>query len=284
MKKNVNGVTCVDLPRVWQQLEGVSHAHKLNHFLTSVGCTFFDDECTVVNQPVVGLVGVGGLPLSFNTQGDLMVLGQPTTLETIVAHMETMRGLAGCMTNMNPGKKSLTAMATVLDEHGHTSAYRANTLDILFAGYPSAIEPNFQRLYKYAHHIAVLTLTRTGAQHHPVQVALSPEGYNRIQQQRAYWGTVRSIPKPTIEDRDARLDWVEEFNSETPKNTAMAMVVSMDLKNIKNTMNDLTDTGQELAWRRLWMLLNEQLHILWPSFFQSNASYGLEYPKHWSHS
>lgn len=284
MKTTIDGVNYIDIERTWNTIANVPHADKLQAFLETVGCSFFDASRTIVNHPVVGIAGFGGLPISLTNAGHLQLLGHDVTSTEIVQHMEKMRGLAGCMTNMNPSAKSPSEMATILDNHGHNSAYRANTIDILFAGYPSAIEPNFQRIYKYAHHIAVLTLTRTGAQHHPVQVALSPGGAKRIQQQREIWEQWRSVQKPVIENRDERLDWVEEFNSETPKNTAMVIMISMDLKNIKNTMKDLADTGQELAWRRLWMLLNEQLHVLWPSFFPENASYGVSYPSHWNPS
>ncbi len=273
MHRIINGVNYVDLGKVWNQCAKVSHEEKIRVFLESVGCDFYDEEHTIIRTPRVQICGFGGIPieleppsaLEHTMDGYVTWMGRPVKPQEILHQFERMRGFAGCMTNMNPGNKTPEEMAKVLDNHGHYSAYRTTTVDLLFSGYPAAIEPNFQRIYREVHHIGVITFTRTGSQKMPPQVAFSEEGYRRIQSQRVLLEESRKEEVPNYDSKEQRLDWLEEYNSALPKNTAMAIMVSVDIKNLRNILKDIHDPGQEYAWRILWKECQQQLITLWPT-------------------
>jgi hypothetical protein len=278
--RNIGGVTYIDMERLWHAVDGVAIADKLAAILAAAGVTFFDDKRQFVNRPVVAVTGFGGFPVSFDAktpEGQVVLNGRAAPPADHLAEMQKTRGLAGMITNLNSGKHDAAAMDELTTKLGHFSKLRTTIIDLHIFGYPAAIEANFMRLYKYAVHVGCLTVTRNAAQANPPWVLLDPAHLPAAQELRAKF----TVDKPALKG-EALKDYQEGVFGLQPKNAAMALMLNIDLNNLKGTMGDIADPGQEIAWRRLLALLNNQMHALFPAFFKPTAEYGLELPKWWA--
>lgn len=278
--RKIEGVTYIDMERLWALVESLPVGKKLSSFLVHSGVTFFDAECFFVNKPVVAVTGFGGFPISFDEktpEGQIIINHRAAKPESHLAEMQKTRGLAGLITNMNSGKHSVVSMDQLTTKLSHFSKTRTNIIDLHIFGYPAAIEPNFMRLYKYAGHVGCLTLTRTAAQSNPPWVILDPA---HLPLARSLRGAM-DLSLPSSLKGEALKDYQEGIFGFHPKNAAMVLMLNIDLQNLRGTMRELADQGQETAWCRIIALLNDQMNILFPDFFEPTSSYNYEFPTHW---
>lgn len=278
--RKIDGVTYIDMARLWALIDAAPIADKLAALLDGAGVAFFDDKREFVKTPVAAVTGFGGFPVSFTAstpKEQITVNHRTASPQDHLSEMQITRGLAGMITNLNSGRHDAPSMDELTTKLAHFSKLRTTVIDLHIFGYPAAIEANFMRLYRYATHVGCLTVARNAAQANPPWFVLDPAHLAIAQELRA---TLKIEAKPGLKG-EALKDYQEGVFGLQPKNAAMALMLNIDLNNLCGTMGDIADPGQEMAWRRILALLNDQMHALFPALFKPTADYEFELPKWW---
>ncbi len=294
--RTINGVTYLDETRLWAAVstKEVPVATRLSLYMRLAGVRFFDEEdggYKFVNQPVVAVTGFGGLPITFDdtTAKDHLVLNKAivTPCEILAAFGNTM-GRAGFYSYMNPGNHAPDAMDGITTRLGHFSKAHTVTVDMAILGYSAAIEGNLMLLRRWFNHVGRLTNTRSLAQCDPPLVVLDPDDLPLAECVR---GAVKALmsdhPKPDQDDmpsaqyREKLADYYERVNGLWPNSRALILMVNADLANLRGTMGDIADPGQELESRRILALINDALYPLFSQAFKHSSDYGWVMPLHW---
>lgn len=284
--KNIKGVNYIDGARLWNSIINTSAEIRIQTLLKNAGVSFFDDDERIVNKPTVAVLGFGGFPISFEPGGNpdcINIMGVETTPDDLLSSQKTMRGFAGFISNLNTGNQTAHNMDQITTKLGHLSKYKTCVIDLIFLGYPRILEENFRRLSPYVTHGGIVTAARTKVQSNPPLVAMSSAGAKKL---KILDNTLAGLRENTFrheyDNQEAWLDALEEINSFNPANTASLCMLSIDVNNLLATMSDIADKGQELAWRRLLALLNDQMNVLFPELFQNSHALGTSpCPTHW---
>jgi hypothetical protein len=62
---------------------------------------------------------------------------------------------------------------------------------------------------------------------------------------------------------------------------ATIFLVSGTLRNFSKLLDNINDLWKEEEYRRILLLLNDNLYNMFPKFFKSSADFNFKYPKHW---
>ena len=292
--RTVDGVTYLDETRLWAAVStrATPVQARLREFLRLAGVKFFDEpECNFVLQPLVAVTGFGGFPISFDAttpEGHLVLNRATMTPTEIVAGFNNTMGRAGFYSYMNPGNHTPEAMNAVTTKHGHFSKAHTVTVDLALLGYSAAIEGNLMILRRWFNHVGRLTNTRTLAQCDPPLVVMEPEDLSVARAVRSAVAGILSAqapPKrgemPGAQYQELLSDYYERVNGLWPNSRALILMVNAEMSNLRSTMPDIADKGQEREQRRLLAMLNDTLRPLFPEMLKHSSEYGYEMPQHW---
>lgn len=295
LTRTIDGVIYLDESRLWSAIKDVPVPSKLSQFLRFAGVRFFDEHeggYEFVKKPVVAITGFGGLPVSFDDStppGHLMLNGTATTPANILRAFSNTMGRAGFYSYMNPGNHTPEAMDAITTRHGHFSKAHTVTVDMAVLGYSAAIEGNLMLLRRWFNHVGRLTNTRALAQSSPPLVVLDPAELELAKAARTAIKSVLSgSSKPArgelsdAEYREKVADYYERVNALWPTSRALVLMINADLSNLRGTMGDIADLGQELEIRRILALMNDNLRPLFPDILKPSSHYGWAAPSHWS--
>jgi hypothetical protein len=295
--RHINGVAYVDETRLWAAVSDKEHplASRLGEIMRLAGVQFFEPENygnKFVKEPLVAISGFGGFPVSFDEttpEGKLKILGAVLSPEEIVLALHNTMGRAGFYSYLNPGNHSPTDMNAITSKHRHFSKAHTAVVDLAIFGYSAAIEGNLMLLRRWFNHVGRLTTTRCHAQSAPPLVVMQPEDlplakalYESTQNALALvTPPVKRPQETTAEYQENLADYWERVNSYWPINKALILMVNADLSDLKSTMGDIADKGQEKEARQLLAKINDCLLPLFPELFQPAASYDYQKPAHW---
>lgn len=296
LTRTINGVVYLDETRLWKEVstKETPLPRRLSEIMRLAGVRFYDEEpdgYNFVRQPLVAVTGFGGFPVSFDDttpEGHLIVNSAVRTPAEILGEFQNTMGRAGFYSYLNPGNLSADAMDAVTTQHGHFSKAHTVVLDLAVLGYSAAIEGNEMILRRWFNHVGRLTNTRCQAQSDPPLVVMEPEDLADAQAARSAIAAVRSKLKPPVrgeigeaEHRERVADFYERVNAYWPNSRALILMVNADLANLRGTMPDIADKGQELEQRRLLSMMNDLFRRLYPVMFKHSSAYGYEMPAHW---
>lgn len=293
----IDGVTYLDETRLWASVSSrdTKVATRLSRFLQGAGVRFYDEEpggYKFIQQPAVAITGFGGFPLSFDdttAPGHVVLNKRVVTPAEILEEFRNTMGRAGFYSYMNPGNLTPDAMDAVTTKHRHFSKAHCVNIDMALLGYSAAIEGNLMILRRWFNHVGRLTNTRALAQSSPPLVVMEPGDLALAKALRfASAGLIEENPRPSTaglpadKARELIADYHERINGFWPHNRALILMVNADLSNLRGTMGDIADGGQELECRRLLALMNDALYALFPCMLKHSSAYGYEMPLHWT--
>lgn len=293
----IDGVVYLDETRLWQAVstKETPVPKRLSEIMRLAGVRFFDEEpggYNFVKEPRIAITGFGGFPVSFDDKtpaGHIVVNTVARPPAQILAEFGNTMGRTGFYSYLNPGNLTAGKMDGVTTTHGHFSKAHTVVVDMAVMGYSAAIEGNEMILRRWFNHVGRLTNTRCQAQSYPPLVVMEPEELSDAKAARAAISQLRSQKKPPERGDMGReqfqeilADFYERANALWPTSRALILMVNADLSNLRGTMSDIADLGQELEHRRLLSMMNDMLRRLFPSMFKHSSAYGYKMPKHWS--
>lgn len=294
--RTIDGVTYLDETRLWESVstKDTPVPTRLSRFMRLAGVRFFDEEeggYQFVQQPLVAITGFGGFPVTFDdsTPPGHVVLNKSTvTPAAIVDEFRNTMGRAGCYSYMNTGNHTAAVMDGITTRHGHFSKTHTVVVDMAVLGYSAAIEGNLMLLRRWFNHVGRLTNTRCLAQAEPPLVVLEPEDLSLARSVRnAVKELLNNRSKPeqgqlsSAQYREKLADYYERVNALWPNSRALILMVNADLSNLRGTMGDIADPGQELESRRILAQINDLLFGLFPEALKHSSAYGWDMPSHW---
>lgn len=296
-RRVIDGVVYLDETRLWQSVstKDVPPSRRLSKFMAAAGVRFFDEEeggYNFVSEPVVAVTGFGGIPVRFDksTAEGHVQFGQSVLKPAdILAEIRNTMGRAGFYSYMNTGNHDPLSMDVVTSRHRHFSKAHTAVVDLAILGYSAAIEGNLMLQRQWFNHVGRNTNTRTASQCDPPLVVLDPRD---LETARAVRQAVHSLVAgiaPPLREKDieryqhaaALSDHYERINALWPNSRALILMVNADVANLRGTMGDIADKGQELEARRILALANDCLWGLFPEMFQHSIAYGYQMPAHW---
>jgi hypothetical protein len=294
--RKIDGVPYLDETRLWSAVstKKTPIQHRLQEFMRQGGVRFFDEEpggYKYILQPSVAITGFGGIPVKFNdkTPADhVEFMKVPVKPSDILAEFKNTMGRAGFYSYMNPGNHTPEAMDGITTKLSHFSKAHTVPVDMALLGYSAAIEGNMMLLRRWFNHVGRCTNTRAAAQADPPLVVMEPSDLPLAKAVRGAIADILSkLPLPRKdgidkeENRERLADHFERVNGLWPNSRGLVLMVNADISNLRSTMGDIADKGQELEQRRLLAMVNDTLQPLFPEMLKHSSSYGYEMPAHW---
>ncbi len=295
--RNIGGTLFLDETRLWGAISSPATpvSARLRQFMRLAGVRFFDEEeggYNFVREPLVAVTGFGGFPVTFDDstpEGYIIVNKTTLSPAAVVDEFANTMGRAGFYSYMNSGNLSPEAMDALTTRFGHLSKAHTVNFDLSVMGYSAAIEGNLMLQRRWFNHVGRLTNTRTLAQSDPPLVVADPGDLPLAMVLRAAIAEQLSkVPRPergaltSAEYRTLLADHDERINGYWPQNRAMVLMVNAGLSNLRGTISDLGDPGQEREYHHILALTSDCLRPMFPSILKHSSQYGYDMPKHWT--
>lgn len=242
----------LDLDALWTAAQAHPPQDRLRALMRAAGVPTHDAEGYFVSGAVVGIVGVGGLPIRL-VGGQPCLLGQPISAEVLREQLAQMMGFGGFMSYLNPRNRAPGALAEAMLAQGHASTAHTASLNLLLLGLSVAAEVELS-CQRDVVHLARVTVARTRAQDDPPLVVLHPDALPLLQTLRAQ---TRALLDGTRLGRECR-------NNLYPSSRATAVLLTGSLRNLQKLTSARTDPGKEDEYRRLLSAIHETLAPLAP--------------------
>ena len=242
----------IDLAAVWRSVQSVAPEHRLRAVLKCVGVESHDEEGYYVRRPVVGLVGVGGLPV--RVAGDpvsVSLLGHTlTSVEDLRQAVWEMYGLSGAFSYLNTGNHQPTVLAERMWQSGHRSGLHAVFANIGVFGVSTAVETEMA-CQRDLVHLSRVTVARTRCQSNPPFVVRDAA---LMDSTKAIRSVALSAAPPERHD--------EYVNALFPVSKATCFMLSGSVKNLLKVCEHSKDEGKEEEYRELLGMIGRQLGSL----------------------
>jgi len=262
----VEGVTFIDLERLWQGVVGIPQADRLRVLLREAGVRFWDEGDLLVRESSIGVVGVGGLPISILNDergvGFAAMGGAPFNITQLREAILNMMGACAFMTYLNPRDKSQRAMTNDVFAKEHFSIAHSVFLNVGIFGLSCAVE-NELNSQRDLVHLARVTIARTAAQRDPPLFVLDETDL-------PHYVRVRSLVREIVEESKTRN--FESLNNLFPAAKAGMVIASGSLRNYQKLLVAKEDPGKEEEYRRILGKLHRLLRELVPSMFTPDPS------------
>jgi len=207
----------------------IAPSDKLKFIYEAMYGVFHDREKELMSGAVVGIVAVGGLPVTIRN-GQTYIMNQCVTVESMKDELLKTVGMSAFMSYLNPRHKILEDIAQTTLNAQHYSVLHTINLNILVAGISSGVEHELSSQRDIIH-LSRLTVAKTKSQDNPCLVLRDPaykEAYKKV------LGFTRSI-SGDIPDSETR-------NLLFPNAKASAVMLSGTLKNFMKLVA-LKDAG-----------------------------------------
>lgn len=275
--KTIDGVNFINPGELWKSMQGIPSDKRIRALLEVAGATFYDEGKKFVKKPQVGVIGVGGLPVTWNHDDPSNQIAltnlpnSPFDPSRITESVNAMSAYGGFMTYLNPNDRLEADFSDRLFEHSHLSTMHMTMLNIIILGVSTAVENEFC-CQRDLVHLARLTEARTKAQADPPICILYPEILSTAEQ------LVEMSPISKLSPRNN--DYREAINILHPAAKATVFVVSGSLKNFRSLVDLLDDEGKEEEMKRVLAMANDTLSGLFPKVFKKTSDYQYNYPTH----
>lgn len=295
--RKIGGTVFLDETRLWAAVsnQDTPAPRRLSEFMRLAGVRFFDERRNGYNfvlEPLAAVTGFGGFPISFDAStpaGCFYLNGALVTPSAVLEQFKNTMGRAGFYSYMNPGNHAPTKMDEVTTRLAHFSKAHTVTVDMAVLGYSAAIEGNLMKLRPWVNHVGRLTNTRTLAQSCPPLVVMDPADLQLAQRVRASVSRLLSdvqvprkgVDQPREQYQELLADHYERVNALWPNSRALILMVNAGLSDLRGTMGDIADKGQEREYHNILALINDNLWSLFPQMFRHSSSYGYQMPHHW---
>ena len=243
----------LDLSALWAQAQAHPPADRLRALMRAAGVPTHDEAGYFVQAPVVGIVGVGGLPVSVE-DGQPQLLGQPISAARLREQIARMMGFGGFMSYLNPKDRTPEALTEAMLAQGHASTAHTVSLNLLLLGLSVAAETELA-CQRDLVHLARVTVARTRAQDDPPLVVLHPDALPLLQTLRAQ---TQALQAGTRLGRECR-------NNLYPSCRATAVLLTGSLRSLTKLTAARTDPGKEDEYRRLLAAIHATLVPLAPA-------------------
>jgi len=268
------GLRVLDQVDWWEAAREVITAQKLKALLQSGGAKFYDAENYFVKTPMVALVAVGGLPLSFSDSSLQLRLGElrvPVTLENLRSALRSQMGMTAMFSYLNRKGHEPEEMWKVVAELGHFSVGHTAHLSFVLVGHSCAVENEFNSQRDVVH-LGRLTVARTRSQKDPPLVVQRPEllpVFKEIRNQVKAAILSRVADREKMESKDISIqDWQEALYVGWPAAKAHVAVLTGSLRNLQKLVASIDDEGKETEYRALLWQIATACHLLLPDMFE----------------
>jgi hypothetical protein len=231
----------------------IKASDKLRFIYESMYGVFHDQEKELMAGSVVGLVAIGGIPITIK-DGKTWLHGQEITPDQIKHQLMQTVGMSSFMSYLNPKNKTLEEMAQTTIDINHLSVLHTISFSILMAGISSGVEHELSSQRDIVH-LSRLTVAKTKAQDSPCLVLRDRRHVDAYKKVLAFTKTMTS----DIEDSETR-------NLLFPSAKASAVIITGTLKNLLKLVA-LKDAGGKEA-ELVELLVN--LERILPSFQKLN--------------
>lgn len=294
--RRIDGTVFLDETRLWAALStpATPVSQRLRQYLRLAGVRFHDEEeggYNFVLEPQVAVIGFGGFPVSFNDDtpaGHIVVNKTVVTPTELVEQFANTMGRAGFYSYMNSGNHTPEQMDEVTTKCGHFSKAHTVNVDLSIMGYSAAIEGNLMLQRRWFNHVGRLTNTRTIAQCDPPLLIADPhdlplakvirasiaDAVGKIKRPEKGWNSKAGY-RALIADHDERV------NAFWPQNRCMILMINAGLSNLRGTVSDLGDAGQEREYHHILALITDALRPMFPAFLKHSSEFEYVMPCHW---
>lgn len=283
----IDGITFIDALALENSIDkSIPAKDRLRQKMINAGVEFWDDEKTIVKQPIIGISAIGGFSVSLDKglpSGMIYLhMGEnkvgPLTPTQLADGLRDTMGFQSTHTNMNPNKKTARELYDVTIRLGHLSITHSAYIGVYALGISKKAELEFD-VKRDLIHLARETSARTAAQDEPTLVAMTAEG--AVVSAAVRKSTLEILAGFKRNDKPTQ-DLREEQNSLFPLSGTVSLGLNGTVRNFGKMMADINDKGKELEYRNILALLNDSLHGLLPEVFPSTEkTYDYAYPSHW---
>lgn len=256
----------VSLEAIFQSLGQAPKGDRLRTFLSAAGVAWHAvPTCTpqsLVRKPATRIVSLGGIPFVDKEDG-LALANTPEIafdVDTYRAASQSMMGMSGMMSYLNPSDRSPDEMFELLNGRNEMSVAHTVTVGILVAGISVAVENEFNSQRDIAH-MSRMTVARSTMQNDPPLVVHEERDIPAFLQALDLARRLRSTT-PAVDKDD-----LEAINLLYPASKATAFILTTSLRNFTKLLQQQHDFGKEREYRSALASIRQNLNHVWPTLF-----------------